>query len=131
MGIRPRPRANGERAIDAPRRLRAGVPDTGPAPIRDGAPHRRADAVREAAADPAIDPGPPPARGPDPMPVGPLRRWPRGDAARRHRRAAAEDPIRRVAALGAAVDRNPRTVADRRRVGDPPDPEGEKPRFSG
>lgn len=129
--IWPCARANGEHAIDVPRRLRVEFPDRKLIMIWDGAPCHRAKAAWSAAASLDIHLVPLPGHSPDLMPVEPPWRWLREDVTHHHCHATPEDLIRRVAAFEVTVNQDPCAVADRLWVKDHLDPEEEKRRFPG
>ncbi len=126
----PYPRANGCHTIDVLRRLRAELPDRKLLVVWDGAPYRRANAVREAASDLGIALVGLPGYSPDLMPVEALWRWLREDVTYQHCPATGEDLTRRVGACEAPINQDPYALADRLCVKDHLDPEEEKIRFS-
>jgi transposase len=128
--IWPYPRANREHTIDVLRRLRAEIPHGRLSVIWDAAPYHRAKAVWSAAASLDITLAPLSSYNPDLMPGEPLWHGLREDLTYHHGHATAEDLIRRVVAVEAAINQDPYAVADRLWVKDTLDPDEEKLRFS-
>jgi transposase len=116
--------------IDVLRRLRAEAPDRTLIVLWDGAPYRRAQAVRAVARTLDIELMPLPGYSPDLMPVEALWHWLREDVTYHHGHASAEDLTRRVGAFEARLNRDPVIIADRLWVKDHLDPDEEKLRFS-
>ena len=112
------------------RRLRAEAPDRKLIVLWDGAPYRRAKAVRAIATTLGIELMPLPGYSPDLMPVEALWRWLREDVTLPSLPYQRRGPDPAVATFEVRLDRDPYVIADRLWVKDHLDPDAEKLRFS-